>query len=202
MDHLLSAGMSHCVNHTLRDLMKNWRSEMSKLVLLTDGSSPVPGFEFAVDLLMTDARTMGVTVTTTDEVFEIRNSGSLHGGRQSVDYSSSCSVSIADDLSTHSGPHECSHSAPATSRVAAESPTNLAGSSAAKKMQQQVNPVRVSQLEPVSSVPAPGDSAGKKISPRSAKVAATSKPVNEKHLLLLKTRAIMNFIISITFVIF
>lgn len=60
--------MSHCVNHTMRDMMKNWRSEMSNIVLLTDGSSPVPGFEFAVDMLMTDVRKMGVTVTTTEEV--------------------------------------------------------------------------------------------------------------------------------------
>ena len=51
--------MSHCVNHTMRDLIKNWRSEMSKIVLLTDGSSPVPGFEYAVDKLMTDVRSVG-----------------------------------------------------------------------------------------------------------------------------------------------
>mmetsp|Transcript_30545 Transcript_30545/g.42038 ORF Transcript_30545/g.42038 Transcript_30545/m.42038 type:complete len:1359 (-) Transcript_30545:23-4099(-) len=164
-------GMSHCVNHTLRDLMKNWRSEMSKLVLLTDGSSPVPGFEFAVDLLMTDARTMGVTVTTTEEVFEIRNS-SLHGGRHSID-ASAYSVSFGDDNSTNSGPNEGSHSAPATSRVAADSPTNLAVSLAARKVQQQVSPAKPPHVEPLpSSLPAPGDGSGKKVSPRSAKVVA------------------------------
>ena len=72
---------------------------MSKIVLLTDGSSPVPGFEYAVDKLMTDVRSVGyvlpylaseyensyisvcgymscvcrVTVTTTDQVFELRS---------------------------------------------------------------------------------------------------------------------------------
>lgn len=29
--------LSHCVNFTLRDIVKHWRGEMSKIVLLMDG---------------------------------------------------------------------------------------------------------------------------------------------------------------------
>ena len=36
---------------------------MSKIVLLTDGSSPVPGFEYAVDKLMTDVRSVGLGIS-------------------------------------------------------------------------------------------------------------------------------------------
>ena len=47
-DHVAICGeaLSHCVNYTVRDLVDNWPEERIRdLYLLTDCSSPVPGFE-------------------------------------------------------------------------------------------------------------------------------------------------------------
>ena len=43
--------ISHCVNYTMRDLVDVWPANRIKdLYVLTDSSSPVPGFEGAADV--------------------------------------------------------------------------------------------------------------------------------------------------------
>ena len=37
--------LSHCVNFTMRDILSNWTKSPSQLILLSDGSSAVQGFE-------------------------------------------------------------------------------------------------------------------------------------------------------------
>jgi nicotinamidase/pyrazinamidase len=63
-DQVLICGQakSHCVNYTMRDLVDNWKSEKSKLVLLSDGCSSVPGFEEAGEQFEQDMIAAGCTV--------------------------------------------------------------------------------------------------------------------------------------------
>jgi len=59
--------MSHCVNHSVRDLVSKWpASRVSDIVLLSDAASAVPSFEDAAQRFLTDMQAAGVTVTTTD----------------------------------------------------------------------------------------------------------------------------------------
>jgi nicotinamidase/pyrazinamidase len=46
-DQVLICGeaKSHCVNYTMRDILENWKSDPSKLILLDDCTTAVPGFE-------------------------------------------------------------------------------------------------------------------------------------------------------------
>jgi nicotinamidase/pyrazinamidase len=74
-DRLLVCGqaMSHCVNYTLRDIVSHWpKEEMSKISLLTDCTSAVPGFEAAAETFRKDMRVVGVVLQTAAEAFSGR----------------------------------------------------------------------------------------------------------------------------------
>ncbi|MCA9573154.1 MAG: hypothetical protein KC656_35205, partial [Myxococcales bacterium] len=70
-DIVLLAGeaSSHCLAHTVRDIAASFRdpAAVRKLVLLTDATSPVPGFEPLADAFLKDLVALGMkTSTTTD----------------------------------------------------------------------------------------------------------------------------------------
>jgi nicotinamidase/pyrazinamidase len=69
---LLVAGeaSSHCVAATLTDLLETMTAEeRSRVVILRDGMSPVPGFESAAEGFFTRAGAQGVKLMTCAEVF-------------------------------------------------------------------------------------------------------------------------------------
>ena len=70
-DLVLLAGeaSSHCLANTVRDIAAGFSNKraIEKLVLLTDATSPVPGFEGLADTFLRDLKAMGMkTATTTD----------------------------------------------------------------------------------------------------------------------------------------
>lgn len=70
-DHVLICGqaLSHCVNHSVRDLASQWAKEdMHKLVILKDGASSVTSFEKDGEAFLKDMADMGATLCTTAEV--------------------------------------------------------------------------------------------------------------------------------------
>jgi nicotinamidase/pyrazinamidase len=71
-DRLLVCGqaMSHCVNYTLRDIVQHWpANNFSKIELLTDCTSAVPGFETEAESFLEEMRLSGVTLRTSSDVF-------------------------------------------------------------------------------------------------------------------------------------
>ena len=71
-NHLIVCGqaMSHCVNYTLRDIVKRWpQDRRGQITLLVDGASAVPGFEAAAEQFQADMKEAGVKLQTTDQVF-------------------------------------------------------------------------------------------------------------------------------------
>jgi nicotinamidase-related amidase len=54
--------LSHCVNFTVRDLVDNWRSEVSRILIMRDGCSPVPGFEKDGENFLNDMKKVNVKV--------------------------------------------------------------------------------------------------------------------------------------------
>ncbi|KAL3810716.1 hypothetical protein ACHAXA_008489 [Cyclostephanos tholiformis] len=71
-DRLVVCGqaLSHCVNYTVRDIVDNWpKDERSKIVILKDCASSVPGFEGAGEIFLTDMENAGVRVGTSDALF-------------------------------------------------------------------------------------------------------------------------------------
>jgi len=59
---------SHCVNWSTRDLCKQWNAaELSRIVILQDCMSSVPGFENAGEEFIKDMRNRGLTISTTAE---------------------------------------------------------------------------------------------------------------------------------------
>mmetsp|Transcript_5958 Transcript_5958/g.8428 ORF Transcript_5958/g.8428 Transcript_5958/m.8428 type:complete len:299 (-) Transcript_5958:131-1027(-) len=71
-DRLLVCGQakSHCVNYTLRDILDHWPEEdRSKITLLTDCSSAVPGFEDAATKFEDDMKSAGVNLCTASQTF-------------------------------------------------------------------------------------------------------------------------------------
>ena len=59
---------SHCVNYSTRDLLSAWPEERaSDIILLTDATSAVTGFEAAADKFESDMRAAGVTLATTTD---------------------------------------------------------------------------------------------------------------------------------------
>ncbi|KAG7377570.1 hypothetical protein PHYPSEUDO_011422 [Phytophthora pseudosyringae] len=62
---IVGEALSHCVNYTVRDLVAAWpKKRLSDLVILTDCSSPVPGFEEPAKQFLRDMTAKGVTLTT------------------------------------------------------------------------------------------------------------------------------------------
>ncbi|OWZ20894.1 hypothetical protein PHMEG_0004644 [Phytophthora megakarya] len=65
---IVGEALSHCVNFTVRDLVDNWPVErLSDLVILTDCSSPVAGFEAEAKQFLADMAAKGLTLTTSTE---------------------------------------------------------------------------------------------------------------------------------------
>ena len=60
---------THCVAHTVRDVADHFSepSSVSKLVLLTDATGDIPGFETHADLFLRDLTARGMRLTTTAE---------------------------------------------------------------------------------------------------------------------------------------
>lgn len=73
-DRVVVAGqaLSHCVNHTVRDIVEQLPSEQaSKICLLKDCCSSVPGFEEAGQTFLKDMEEAGVTICTSETVFDL-----------------------------------------------------------------------------------------------------------------------------------
>lgn len=72
-DRVLICGqsLSHTVQMTLKDILSNWKEdEVGKLMLLTDCSSPVPGFEAMADTFVREIKDKGVKCSSVSEAFE------------------------------------------------------------------------------------------------------------------------------------
>jgi len=60
--------MSHCVNHSVRDLLSGWpKGRSSDIILLEDGASAVTGFEADAKKFVKDMKDAGLTVCKTLE---------------------------------------------------------------------------------------------------------------------------------------
>lgn len=57
--------LSHCVNYTVRDIVSQWSSSTS-IILLKDCMSSVPGFEEAGEKFLQDMIKVGVKVDTSE----------------------------------------------------------------------------------------------------------------------------------------
>ena len=70
-DQILIAGeaRTHCLANTVRDIANNFGDDsfVSKLVLLTDASSDIPGFEKHAQSFMSEMASRGMQVSTTTE---------------------------------------------------------------------------------------------------------------------------------------
>ncbi|KAF1782834.1 Leucine-rich repeat domain, L domain-like [Phytophthora cactorum] len=65
---IVGEALSHCVNFTVRDLVDNWPVDrLSDLVILTDCSSAVAGFEAEAEQFLKDMAAKGLTLTTSTE---------------------------------------------------------------------------------------------------------------------------------------
>jgi nicotinamidase-related amidase len=71
-DFILLAGeaLSHCLANTGRDIVKNFSDPkyVQKLILLTDASSNVPGFEKYGSDFVSELVALGMQTSTTDKV--------------------------------------------------------------------------------------------------------------------------------------
>jgi len=71
-DCLLVCGqaMSHCVNYTVRDIVEHCTNsqDISKIYLLTDCASAVPGFEAAAETFQSDMKEAGVQLIPSSSV--------------------------------------------------------------------------------------------------------------------------------------
>jgi nicotinamidase/pyrazinamidase len=73
-DKLLVCGqaMSHCVNYTVRDIVEHAsKEEATKIALLTDCASAVPGFEAAAETFQSDMKAAGVQLMESTAVGEL-----------------------------------------------------------------------------------------------------------------------------------
>ena len=72
-DRLIVCGqaMSHCVNYSLRDIVEHWPDgkDKSRIELLTDCASAVPGFEAAAESFQKDMSQAGVQLRKSTDVF-------------------------------------------------------------------------------------------------------------------------------------
>lgn len=63
--------LSHTVQMTMKDILSNWKAdEVDKLMLLTDCSSPVPGFEAMAETFVREMKEKGVKCSSVGEAFE------------------------------------------------------------------------------------------------------------------------------------
>jgi nicotinamidase-related amidase len=63
--------MSHCVNYTTVNIVEHWpKEELSKITLLTDCASSVPGFEAAGEQFQNDMEKAGVRLKQSSNVFD------------------------------------------------------------------------------------------------------------------------------------
>jgi nicotinamidase/pyrazinamidase len=63
--------MSHCVNYTLRDIVRKWPpSRLGDIYLLKDCASAVPGFEADAEAFLMDMKAAGVQVVTSTEFLQ------------------------------------------------------------------------------------------------------------------------------------
>ena len=61
--------LSHCVNYTVRDIVEHWpKDQMSRLIILRDCMSSVPGFENAGEIFLADMEKAGVEVKLSVEI--------------------------------------------------------------------------------------------------------------------------------------
>lgn len=66
---VVGQAMSHCVNHTVRDLVSRWpENKYSNIYVLKDCMSPVPGFEKEAEDFVEFLNSKGVTICSSDEV--------------------------------------------------------------------------------------------------------------------------------------
>eukprot|EP00644_Phytophthora_capsici_P007604 jgi/Phyca11/557222/estExt2_Genewise1Plus.C_PHYCAscaffold_1040048 len=67
---IVGEALSHCVNFTVRDLVDNWPEDrLSDLIILTDCSSPVAGYETEAEEFLNDMAALGLTLTTSTEFY-------------------------------------------------------------------------------------------------------------------------------------
>ena len=59
---------SHCVNYTMRDLADHWNKDMSALVLLSNCTSAVPGFEESAERFESDMEGLGCRILQHDTI--------------------------------------------------------------------------------------------------------------------------------------
>ncbi|KAF4319488.1 hypothetical protein BBO99_00005631 [Phytophthora kernoviae] len=65
---IVGEALSHCVNYTVRDLVDAWPEDrLSDLIIFTDCSSPVAGFEAEAEQFLNDMAAKGLTLTTSTE---------------------------------------------------------------------------------------------------------------------------------------
>jgi nicotinamidase/pyrazinamidase len=62
--------LSHCVNFTVRDIIARWKGSKSALIVLTDCSSAVPGFEKSAQEFVQFCKDHEVQVTTSKELLK------------------------------------------------------------------------------------------------------------------------------------
>ena len=62
--------LSHCLANTFRDVVKNFSNAdyVKKMVLLTDATSPVQGFEHYGDAFISEMRAKGMQLSTTTDI--------------------------------------------------------------------------------------------------------------------------------------
>jgi len=67
-DRVIVAGEagSHCVRATVEHLVANWTGDNTRIVLLTDAMSPVPGFESVQTDFLSSMESRGLTLSRTD----------------------------------------------------------------------------------------------------------------------------------------
>lgn len=70
--------MSHCVNYTVRDMIKYWTNDLDRIVLLSDGASAVEGFEQEAEKFVEFAREKGVTIRTIADAFAPTTGGKAY----------------------------------------------------------------------------------------------------------------------------
>ena len=62
---IVGQALSHCVNFSTRDIVDKWAPlPTSNLVVITDGSSPVSGYQYQADQFISDMRDRGLSIHT------------------------------------------------------------------------------------------------------------------------------------------